>query len=182
LSRAADGPTRRPAQVLSDHRVLVFALEHLQRALPDESSPLLGMTAGEIEARLRQVRVELDLQANLILISAFESEVFHAFDHVVSRKLRRTIRAHLKPRTLQPPFDDLLRAWRTAGGIRSPAIGEFRQVLGLRHWLAHGRRWELDPSGFQFASPHLVHARGAALLEALGIDDGSRHHGQDRAK
>ena len=38
--------------------------------------------------------------------------------------------------------DDLLEVWKEHVPDSRAPIGEFRGVLHLRHWLAHGRYWK----------------------------------------
>ena len=159
---------RQPDEVLDDYRLLVYAIERLGVEIPGPDSPLLGMTADEMSARLNELRRELDLQTSLMLAGAFESELFLAWQGL-RKALRKRIGQLLGRSRRKPSLDDLLDAWTTAAGLRSRAIGDFRQLLDLRHWLAHGRRWDLDPSGVRFARPQRVHERGIALLRALGI-------------
>lgn len=136
---------------------------------PGSDGPLGALTSDEVTSRLQELRSELDLQANLMLLSAFEAEVFRAFETVVAKPLRRRIAHRLDRTARRPALDDVLDAWKSAAGIRSRAVGEFRQLLDLRHWLAHGRRWSLDRCGVRYASPRLVYERGEALLVALGV-------------
>lgn len=103
-----------------------------------------GLTPQEVDEALAQMREELDGQVTLALTAAFEAMI--RVDYLervgerrkddVSKELRRLF-AQYDQRT---PLEEILDTWKEKRG--SPQrFGDFKSLLQLRHWLAHGRYW-----------------------------------------
>ena len=144
------------------------------------------MTEDEVRAHVDQLRDEHELGVVLLLIAAFEAAL-RADVHERRRKGKRkrepnrTFRELLRrhPSGERLPLDELLDVWRghLDGEGKRRIVSEFKQVLEIRHWLAHGRWW-IERDFGALASPLLVRDRGVALLEALELlepegDDGA---------
>lgn len=69
---------------------------------------------------------------------------------------------------LQPDFDrdGILDILKNAGAVPNHVIGQFRECLQFRHWVAHGRFWG-KPAVADRLDIEDVYARAAALIQAL---------------
>jgi hypothetical protein len=65
-------------------------------------------------------------------------------------------------------FEDILGAWKKELGAGAKVIGNFKQVVQYRHWLAHGRYWK-QSSGLTEIRVYDVSERGNAVLSAVPI-------------
>lgn len=167
----------RPLQVHSYFERLSRELRNLQRRVliersVDGESPFFGMTQEKAADEILRLRTELECQATLFLAASFEA--------VFRRDL--TLRARIRPRdriskTLnrrfgrrhmeEIRFEEILDAWKQEIGEAGP-IGKLKQLVALRHWLAHGRYWR-QKSGLQRADPYDAWARGGAALSVVPI-------------
>ena len=108
------------------------------------------MTQDEIDAAIAEMRLELNQEIVLLLVASFEAE-FQADFHNrvtlkrkdrVSRDCRRILgdqRGRQKD-AKRIAFEEILDVWaKHEGHVR--AIGNLKQLIRFRHWLAHGRYW-----------------------------------------
>lgn len=165
----------KPSEVARHRAVILEALEALERVLRSgfnsgASSVFFGMTPDEVQDELVARREEAELHLVLLLVAAFEGLVMS------ESKARRTSNsADATTRALRRLFasnesrlalEDVLDAWHLTATAR--AIGEFKQVLPFRHWLAHGRHWHYQ-GPIHTVTPERVMERGRAMATALGF-------------
>jgi hypothetical protein len=62
-------------------------------------------------------------------------------------------------------LEQILDAWSDEPDVAAGVVGEFKQLMSHRHWLAHGRYF-VDKSGVP-AGPDFAHARARKLLAQL---------------
>lgn len=89
---------------------------------------------------------ELNEVVSLTMIAAAEAKLRLDFEQRVSKrrkdKISREFREIRRRRGTRVRLDeDILEAWAVAGGVGKSTIGNFRRLLNLRDWLAHGRYW-----------------------------------------
>ncbi|MBC7602153.1 MAG: hypothetical protein H7255_05765 [Ramlibacter sp.] len=138
---------------------------HLLRPLPR------GATPGDVDDYFRNCLKEIELAANLFLVAAAEARLRRdAQGRQKSGRSSLDDRLSLLHREAQtawhvPLYEmGLLDAWKDYIGTIPNVldneksrwlsrVGDFKFVLRLRHWVAHGRYWELSPSvdAFPFA-------------------------------
>jgi hypothetical protein len=140
----------------------------------------LGMTADDIDEAFSSQREELDNVTVLSLMASAEAEIQADYD---LRSARRKLRDPLSKeysrlhsglrrrgwfgRRSRPSFDDhLLEAIRASGIAPPHVVGHFRDILNLRHWLAHGRYWAAN-LGRRTYDPHDVYQTIIALTAVL---------------
>ena len=163
------------------YQLMVESLECLQRAVLS-NQPLFpsfsGYLAEEVDEEFARARSELDDEVTLALVSSFESELRIDYLWRRRRKRRSAITAAFSRLHRRfgdrPRLEDILDAWKAAVG-RAREIGEFKQVLNYRHWLAHGRYWIQD-SGVS-PDPYSALQVGESLLRVLpgfeGLEGGT---------
>lgn len=135
-----------------------------------EGTGFVGLTPSEFEARISEMRRELDDQVEMSLCAAYEAQLRTDYlarsalktKDKASIELRRLFRAHGESVEL----DQILEGWKKVIGGLSKAIGEFRQVVKFRHWLAHGKYWN-QKSGLTNPTPEEVYRRGEELCHRL---------------
>jgi hypothetical protein len=107
---------------------------------------ILGMTPEEVTAHFEDTRRELDVAASFLVLAEAEAVLRVDYLSRVQRKgkdaVGRAYRDLYKEKETRVQLDhDLLTTWVTHHGECKSAVSEFRAVLKLRHWLAHGRYW-----------------------------------------
>jgi len=141
-----------PADLLLHYDCMLEALEQLDRAARagrlGPSSRFAGMTLPEFDARLRELRGELDHEVSMALLASCEALLRFDFKERVKRRRKepRSVRDQFKAIDARDRervrLEDILDVWK--GHIGSPArFDAFQEYLGVRHWLAHGRYWSL---------------------------------------
>jgi hypothetical protein len=117
------------------------------------------------------MRLELDNQVELFLCAAYEAQLRTDYlaraalktKDPASRALRKLHKTHRDAVAL----DTLLDCWKESVNGLSKIVGEFRQTMKLRHWLAHGQYWN-QKSGLTNPTPEEVYRRGEELTRRLG--------------
>jgi hypothetical protein len=107
---------------------------------------ILGMTPEEVTVHFEDARRELDAAASLLVLAEAEAVLRVDYLSRVRRKgkdaVSRAYRELHKEKEARVSLDqDLLATWVAHHGECKAAVSEFRAVLSLRHWLAHGRYW-----------------------------------------
>ena len=166
------------ADVLAKEKVQV--INALLTGAAVQNSRLLGLAREEVEAFFQRQREELGFLAMLGLLAAAEAALRCDFQDRVEHRLKdsasrsfRDIYKKLRDDRQQNKVrleEHILETWRTCEPSTRSAIGDFRGVLRLRHWLAHGRWWEPKlgrlPSSY---SPADVYDTAQNLLSAVGV-------------
>jgi hypothetical protein len=97
------------------------------------------LTPLQVDAELRSMRDELDFEVSLALLASFESIVD---EDVLVRALGNDRFSHaiskLRKRTSDPRLEEILDCWKERSPAAQTVIGEFKQLIKFRHWLAHG--------------------------------------------
>jgi hypothetical protein len=107
----------------------------------------VGMNREDIESYFEAHLRELELLACFDIIAAAEgylrleylNRVYKRLKDAVSRKLRDLYKER-GPRIRLD--EDILGAFAENHPACKKAVGQFRAILGLRDWLAHGRYWK----------------------------------------
>lgn len=112
----------------------------------DSEKHLLGLTHDEIRVLFRQYLHELNEVASLTMIASTEASLRIDFEARTAKrhkdKISREFRVIRRRRGRWIRLDeDILETWTTVGGAAKSTISEFRGLLNLRDWLAHGRYW-----------------------------------------
>lgn len=142
----------------------------VQKGEPVQDPMFEGMTLDEVD----EFFAELDHLAKFDLVSAAEAAIrIDFFDRVdkrrkdaLSRHFRDIYKGHARLQTVRLD-DDILDAWREHEPATRRPVSDFKGVLGLRHWLAHGRYW--DPKLGRDYSPGDVYDIAFNLLQAMGV-------------
>src|SRR5207247_1838441 len=95
----------------------------------------------------------------------FNSRVSHRLKDPLSQAYQKLYR-EVGP-IKRPPFDEgILEILKVSGAVPAHLVSNFRDTLGLRHWLAHGRYWKLK-LGHHAYVPDDVYRTIDALLAAM---------------
>lgn len=111
----------------------------------DTESQFFGRPFDDFIDDLRLLRDEIEQRGYLVIIAATEAILqldFRARSNGHSSvPLRDEARklTHRAKKGRRVEVEEVLDAWRSLPGGPKTAIGEFRQLLDHRHWLAHGR-------------------------------------------
>jgi hypothetical protein len=154
-------------------KLLKFTTDYISS---DQDNPFIGMTSDELGQTAKKMRDELDDHVLLLLTASFEAilRVDLAFRGHRRRKLRDSYSQSLRNTfhgrmTKGIRFDEILDAWRKELlGAPKDIIGNFKQVVRYRHWLAHGRYWK-QTSGLTELAVKEVWERGNDLLQIIPI-------------
>jgi hypothetical protein len=141
-----------------------------------EHSPYAAWTDDEVDAHFGRLAHELHQWIVLMLAASFEA-LFHLdftarvrkrLKDPVTKGMRRlsTLAKRHKHRRIE--LDQVLDVWNEMQPSARNAIGEFRQLMEYRHWLAHGRYWN-QKSGLRSIEPLEAWRRGVAVLAAASI-------------
>jgi hypothetical protein len=170
-----------PESVLEYYERSQEALGSLRKTLRTDVGPnsrFFGMAEVEIEKSLRDLAQELDYEVTLLLTASFEAILQLDFLLRVRKRKRDTIsikfrRLRFNVRTRRKnrvTIEEILDVWQEETNTRQ-AIGNFKQLIQFRHWLAHGRYW-IQKSGLRDCDPYEAWSRGRAAFAVLpGIPD-----------
>lgn len=123
--------------------VLLLSMKTRTTDIPEQ---FLGYTIDELVRYFAGQVAELDRTMCLNVIAATEAKLrkdylqrgYNRPSDPQSRVLRAVYSVKGNRASLE---EDILEAWKQAEPSARGAIGELKSVLGLRHWLAHGRYW-----------------------------------------
>ena len=106
----------------------------------------------EVLQRLRQAEQELDDLTIVALWASFEQQVLDHLEQAVQRTLKQKRRDRLQQRILQERlakprywrFEEVLDLYKEI--IDPQLVGDVKQVLQYRNWVAHGRTSRMPPN------------------------------------
>jgi hypothetical protein len=151
------------------YRVSILANFKAGKSLPDY---FMGMRERHLEECFMQCEKELDYITCLQLLSAIEAILRLDFLGRVNKprpnsKLDQAFQDIFKIKAFQVNLEeDILDNWKAHKPACVDEIGQLKQILRFRHWLAHGRYWQ--PS-FPKYVPLQVYTMGKNLLDCLQI-------------
>jgi hypothetical protein len=120
---------------------------------------LAGFTRTELDDHFETQLRELDLATILSLVAATEAALRREYERRADRRLKdavsRKFLNYWKTSGDRIRLEDLLDVWSDKFDSISEdlqqrrdlrqAIANFKGILAVRHWLAHGRSWEVRP-------------------------------------
>ncbi len=127
-----------------------------------------GMDRRQLDDALVGLRDELDEQVTMALVASFEALLRLDYVDRAGRRLKdplsRTFRSLFQTHELRVELSAILEAYKKELQISEP-VGRFKQLVGHRHWLAHGRYWT-DKSGIN-PDPYDAWTIGDNLLSKI---------------
>jgi hypothetical protein len=123
-----------------------------------------GMTAAEVYELFEFYNKEAEYSSMLALIASIEAYI--RVDFVERRRRTGGFRTLYSQFGIRALFDDILDAWSYLDSIHSRWVSKFRDLLRLRHWLAHGRYWNQNVGRNDY-SPELVYEIGIEILNGI---------------
>jgi hypothetical protein len=165
------------------HRDIVDALlgqrasvQHAIRAGLTVAPRFFGMTEADVDGWYDGRRRELDRLTVLNLAASVEATVKVDYFRRVGGKLKDPLarayrnwhRALSAKKQLRPDFDEggILKVLKKAQVMDNNVVGQYRECLRARHWVAHGRYWT-KPVEVERFDPDDVYDRASALLQAM---------------
>lgn len=122
-------------------------------ATQDVESPFYGYPHDDYLQALRELREEVEERAYLAIIAATEGVLqtdFRARKRAKAKvPLRNTAKVLIgreERGRRRVELEEILDAWAEEPDVPNGVIGEFKQLMAHRHWLAHGRYF-VDRSG-----------------------------------
>ena len=148
---------------------IVFALARnpVDVQVGTRANQLVGMTLEEARSVLAETRKELDLEVSLGLAAALEAIIIRDCEERLDRGGHDALTKRLRKleQSDRVTHRDVLDAWKQVHASAGTQVGEFKQVVNFRDWLAHGRRWL--PKGYAGFIPDTVLERARALQNAI---------------
>lgn len=159
------------------HRSTIIAA--LSGAIVVPNNRFIGMTIDEVDKEFAFQREELDNVTVLSMMASAEAKLQSDYDDRLDAKRKdpltkayRNLHLRLKfkgwfIRKIRPQFDNHILETIKDSGIAPPhVVGNFRDALNLRHWLAHGRYWGVN-LGRTTYSPDDIYRTIDAMLATL---------------
>lgn len=113
--------------------------------IPPLSARYFAMTREELEIFFAEQRTKLDVVVMLDLLSTAEAALRIDFQSRVKQRRRdavsRQFRDLAKKHGDRIRLEHILQTWKKHAPATKTAVGDFKGVLRLRDWLAHGRHW-----------------------------------------
>ena len=138
------------AYELATHYSLVVDAIHLHHS---ESNPEFAdrfehWTKAEVRFERDKMLYEADAASAMMMLASIEAtfrvdyllRCYERRKDLLSRELRDL---HQTKGQWASFSDDLLEVWRSHGTMPSRLIGDIRGAFGYRHWLAHGRYYDV---------------------------------------
>ena len=151
----------------------------VQRAIRDGlpiATRFAGMTWHDVEIHSSNLVRELDRLTVLNLVASAEAALRSDFLRRVGKRLKDPLARAYRAwhRTLSrkkqqvPDLDDrgILDMLKKAKVIDNTLVGQYRECLRARNWMAHGRYWD-KPVEVDLLDPDEVYIRCDSLLRAL---------------
>ena len=160
-------------EAMAAHRASV--LDSLHRETVAAGTRFFGLTRDEVDLLFDADRQELDAMTILSLMASAEATIREDYLDRIARRLKDSLSAayialHRSLPAAQrrrPLLDEhVLEAMRNSGQVAPHLIGDFRDALRLRHWLAHGRYWTVDLGRNSYA-PDDIYRVVHALITAV---------------
>jgi hypothetical protein len=157
---------------LKNYQVQVDALDHylpsvLASVVPGTKSvsPLFDeMTEDEIIEAFYFYNDEAGFSSMLVMIASIEA--FIRTDYNDKRRKSGRFRTLYSQHRVKARLDDILDCWSQFESIHSQWVSKFRDLLRLRHWLAHGRYWNQNVGRTDY-SPELVYEIGIEIFKGI---------------
>lgn len=166
----------RPGDVLLYYQRASHAFRALPKLIDDLSGdpgPFFKMSREELRDASAAMTGELKLQSVLLLAASLEATFQVDLRTRAGRKLNdhfstalRRLEKQAKKLNRRVEVEDILDIWRSETGLAKP-IGELKQVIAFRHWLAHGRYWT-QKSGLKDLDPLGAWSRWEAVRDGIG--------------
>ncbi|MFI5378090.1 MAG: hypothetical protein ACHRHE_02175 [Tepidisphaerales bacterium] len=160
-------------QCVLSHRVAVLA--SARAGLLPANTRFFAMALDEIEDFYRSQRKELEQLTVLALMASAEASIRADYANRLKKgrsdplsKAYAALHRNLDARFRNRPSlnDHIVETLKAAAVIPNHLVGNFRDALLLRHWLAHGRYWAVDLGRNTYA-PDDIYRTIAAFLSAM---------------
>lgn len=112
---------------------------------PAAVARFVGATPEEVENQLAAHIAELEMAASLQMIAALEATFRNDFKCRPKRskdQLGKAFKDIKKERGDRVAWEqDILEAWKAHSNVSSKVIGDLKDLIRYRNWLAHGCHW-----------------------------------------
>ena len=157
-------------KAINHYKILVINSLTSGARMPDT---FLSMTKDEILEHFTGQQEELEKLVSFDFVASAEASLrLDYLTRVYNKKkdsISRNFRELYQKKGLEAKLnEDILEIWVSSQPACKSAVGDFRGVLRLRHWLAHGRYW--TPKLGRNYSPERVFDISKNLFDALSAD------------
>lgn len=166
----------RPGEVLQHFRQskrLLELLPQMSAVITASEGPFYNLSHSDLQSMAIELIAELNQQCVLGLVASVEATFQVDLqsrrqlrkNDPVSRALRR-LGKRMSSKAKRIKIEGILGVWKMEIRGLVKAIGELRQVIEYRHWLAHGRYW-IQKSGLKSVDPLDVWERWEVVRAGL---------------
>ncbi|MDM8561249.1 hypothetical protein [Candidatus Parabeggiatoa sp. HSG14] len=157
-------------KAINHYKIMVINSLTSSVNMPDT---FLSMTKDEILEHFAEQQEELEKLVSLDFVASVEASLrIDYLTRVYNKKkdkISRNFRDLYQNKGLEARLsEDILEIWVNSDIACKPAVGDFRGLLRLRHWLAHGRYW--TPKLGRNYSPERVFDISKNLFDTLPAD------------
>ena len=127
---------------------------------PNFTAIFAGYRMSDVETMLAGILTETDMRSGLVLMARIEAAFRIDYKErskkkeadAISIELRKLWKKKGKNARLE---DEIWDVWRDIGPPTKQIIGQLRSVFKFRHWLAHGRYWNIG-NKYDFQTLYLL--------------------------
>lgn len=143
-------------------------------ANPDFAVHFASERQSEVDAKLANRLSETDMRSALAVMASVEAvfriDYQQRCDKKKSDPVSIAFRALFKARGRNVRLeDDIWEVWRQNHPSTKPLISQLRSVFKFRHWLAHGRYWQIGRK-YDFQTLYLLAELADGVLASLPLD------------
>lgn len=142
-------PTLQLDELDAYHQDIVASLHiYFSPADPTFTARFAGKRSEEVASTLKSRLDETDVRSTLAVMTSLEAHFQVDFESRCRKRLKDNLSIYFrevkKTRRHRVRLDeDILEGWKTHTSAPATLISELRSAFRFRHWLAHGRYWEL---------------------------------------
>ena len=127
---------------------------------PNFTAIFAGYRPSEVQVMLADMLIETEMRSGLILMARIEAAFRIDYKERSKKKSADAISVELrklwnKKKQHARLEDEIWSVWRDIDAPKKQVIGQLRSVFKFRHWLAHGRYWNMG-NKYDFQTLYLL--------------------------
>jgi hypothetical protein len=125
-----------------------YGTSSLRHYFDEQNEYFWGYSKAELEIEFNVQLSSLERMVSLEILSLLEAsfriDYLRRNEKKLKDQLSKNLRATFKKKGNKASLDeDILKEWKVFYPKNKPLFDKFQKALDYRHWLAHGRYWEL---------------------------------------
>lgn len=128
---------------------------------PEFTNIFSGYRISDVNSMLSDMVNETDMRSTLVLMARMEATFridYKARSHKkYSDSISIEMRKIWKKQKQRARLDDILNAWGNTNPETKQIIGQLKSLFKFRHWLAHGRYWNVG-NEYDFQTVYIIAA------------------------